>query len=153
MEHATIGYWAGDIAMTQLEEKPHWKRFVEDADVIFPISPSAAATAHAVTRGRVVPASTGVSIDRFTDAAPAKDLDAIPRPIAGYAGGLASERFDLALYLATAVALPDVSFVAVGPADDTIRTALKNGPSNVHYLGTRSYDDVPSYVAAFDVGL
>jgi teichuronic acid biosynthesis glycosyltransferase TuaH len=70
--------------------------------------------------------------------------------IVGYAGSLAS-RIDTNLVLRTASALPEVSFVFVGPIFEpsSIRP-LRNLP-NVHFLGNRHYDRVPSYIAHFDV--
>ncbi len=97
----------------------------------------------------------GVSYERFervrrsTDEAPA-DLRSIPRPIVGYVGGL-HQWMDFELIAQTATRMPDVSFVLVGPRQcDTTSISLL---PNVHLLGARSHDELPSYIKGFDLGL
>ena len=79
-----------------------------------------------------------------------EDLAALPRPIAGYVGGI-HQWIDFDLLRATAEAMPDVTFALVGPQHaDASRLA---GVPNVHLLGQRPHDDVPRYIKGFDVGL
>jgi glycosyltransferase involved in cell wall biosynthesis len=78
------------------------------------------------------------------------DLRGIPRPIALYVGAM-DEWFDFGLVEAAARALPDVSFVLIGP-DRTARARLP-ALSNLHVLGVRPWDDLPDYLAAASVGL
>ena len=97
----------------------------------------------------------GVSFERFERArnsgtAVPADIAALPRPIAGYVGGL-HQWVDQQLIVETARRLPNVSFALVGPQQSDV-TLLKSCP-NIHLLGQKSHDDVPAYVLAFDVAL
>lgn len=94
----------------------------------------------------------GVEFDRYAAAVPDAPLDlaAIRRPIAIYVGAM-KEWFDFRAVDAMAAALPDVSFVLIGP-DQLARQRLAPRP-NVHLLGRRSHDLVPSYLHHADVGL
>lgn len=95
----------------------------------------------------------GVDYDRFERAAgdPASepaDLRDIPRPRAGFVGGIDASTFDPALFVEVARSLPEVRFVMVGAC------SLPEGwcdPPNVHFLGQREYAQVAGYMAACDV--
>lgn len=89
------------------------------------------------------------AVRRAGDAVPA-DLAAIRRPVAGYVGAL-HVWVDQALLAAAARALPDVSFVLIGPRQ--VETPLLTGLANVHQLGARPHDQVPAYIKGFDVAL
>ncbi len=97
----------------------------------------------------------GVNFERFDrvrhggDPAPA-DLEALPRPIVGYLGGL-HQWVDQDLIVGAAARLPDVTFALVGPAQTDV-TALA-ACKNVRLLGQRPHDAVPAYVKGFDVGI
>jgi len=93
----------------------------------------------------------GVDFGHFANPGPVPaDLARLPRPIAIYVGSL-REWFDFDLVGQLAEQLPDVSFVLVGP-ERPARRRLASRP-NLHLLGERPYRDVPSYLAAADVGL
>jgi glycosyltransferase involved in cell wall biosynthesis len=95
----------------------------------------------------------GVDYDRFAQAGAdahgePDDVRAIPRPRAGFVGGIDASTFDPPLFVAAAEALPDVQFVMVGAC------SLPEGwcdLPNVHFLGQRDYTQVASYMAACDV--
>lgn len=78
------------------------------------------------------------------------DLAALPRPVAGYVGGL-HQWVDQELVAEVAERLPDVSFAFVGPPQVEV-SRLSERP-NVHLFGQRPHPDVPRYVKGFDVGL
>ena len=79
------------------------------------------------------------------------DQEAIPRPRLGYAGVI-DERMDIPL-LATAAALrPEWHFILVGPVVKIDPESLPTLP-NIHYLGLKKYDDLPSYFAGWDIGM
>jgi glycosyltransferase involved in cell wall biosynthesis len=78
-----------------------------------------------------------------------EDLKIIRRPIVGYVGVLRAW-FDYALLGKMADALPDVSFVIVGPLDIQERIKDLRQYVNIHWLGRKEYDDVPLYINAFD---
>jgi UDP-galactopyranose mutase len=79
------------------------------------------------------------------------DQRPIPHPRLGFFGVI-DERMDLELLDGAAAARPDWQFVMVGPVVKIDRAALPQR-SNVHYLGAKSYDDLPRYLAGWDVAL
>ena len=66
--------------------------------------------------------------------------------------GVIDERMDLALIAATADARPDWSFVMVGPVVKIAPEDLPQRP-NLHYLGGKTYDELPAYLGGWDVAL
>jgi glycosyltransferase involved in cell wall biosynthesis len=93
----------------------------------------------------------GADVEHFSQSAPpAPALEAISRPIIGFVGGL-SEWVDLSLVAHAARQRPDWSFVLIGPL--AIDAAPVRDLPNVRLLGPRPYADLPSYLAAMDVGL
>ncbi|WP_375393414.1 UDP-galactopyranose mutase [uncultured Sphingomonas sp.] len=75
----------------------------------------------------------------------------IPRPRLGFCGVI-DERMDLDLLAAIADARPDWSLVVIGPVVKISESDLPQR-SNIHYLGRRSYDALPDYMAGWDVAL
>ncbi len=101
----------------------------------------------------------GADISLFEESrrlAPAAELRDIPRPRVGYAGSLA-EWIDYSLLAHLARTLPDVSFVFVGYVEPRIRagSAMRRLKrlSNVYFLGLKSKEEVPRYLAGFDACL
>lgn len=97
----------------------------------------------------------GVSLEAFDRVREAgsgvpDDLKALPRPVAGYVGGL-HQWVDQELLVATAKRLPKVSFALVGPPQVDV-SALEREP-NIHLFGQRPHAELPRYVQGFDVGL
>lgn len=95
---------------------------------------------------------SGVSLEAFErdHLAVPDDLQALPRPVAGYVGGL-HQWVDQELLEAAATQLPDVSFALIGPAQVDI-SKLAALP-NVHLFGQRPHAEVPRYINGFDGGL
>ncbi len=83
-------------------------------------------------------------------ASPADQAD-IPHPRLGFYGVI-DERMDLALLDALAGARPDWHIVMIGPVAKIDPAALPRRP-NLHYLGPKSYDELPAYLAGWDVAL
>jgi UDP-galactopyranose mutase len=79
------------------------------------------------------------------------DQAAIPAPRLGYCGVI-DERLDLALLAAVADARPDRSIVMVGPVVKISEDDLPRRP-NIHYLGGKSYHELPAYLRGWDVAL
>jgi UDP-galactopyranose mutase len=79
------------------------------------------------------------------------DQRAIPHPRAGFFGVL-DERLDLNLVTQLAALRPNVHFVFLGPVVKIDSSSLPKA-MNVHYLGLKSYDELPSYLAGWDVAL
>jgi UDP-galactopyranose mutase len=81
----------------------------------------------------------------------ASDLEALPRPRLGFYGVI-DERMDLELLAGVAEARPHWQFVMVGPVVKIDPAELPRA-NNIHYLGQRSYEQLPSYLAGWDVCL
>ncbi|HUE78701.1 MAG TPA: glycosyltransferase [Sphingomicrobium sp.] len=79
------------------------------------------------------------------------DQEELPRPRLGYYGVI-DERFDLALLDQVAQMRPDWSLVIVGPVAKIAPEDLPRRP-NIHYLGSKTYAELPSYLAGWDVAL
>jgi glycosyltransferase involved in cell wall biosynthesis len=79
------------------------------------------------------------------------DQAAIPHPRLGYYGVL-DERLDAGLLEAVADAHPEWQIVLVGPIVKIDPATLPQRP-NIHYLGQRSYGELPAYLGGWDVCL
>lgn len=79
------------------------------------------------------------------------DQAAIPHPRLGFYG-VVDERMDIELLDGIAKAKPDWQFVMIGPVVKIDPTLLPNHP-NIHYLGGKSYQELPNYLAGWDVAL
>ncbi len=130
------------------------QRLLERADIVF----TGGTSLYEAKRGRhsnvhAFPSSIDTAHfgrARASAAIPA-DQSAIPAPRLGFCGVI-DERMDLALLAAIADARPDWSLVVIGPVvkiaeDDLPRRA------NIHYLGGKSYAELPDYMAGWDVAL
>ena len=97
----------------------------------------------------------GVDFDFFANAAKSKhipeDITKIARPIVGFFGDISDKTSDLALLEFAAEKLRDMSFVFVGPVSTDV-SRLREFP-NVHFLGQKPYDQIPSYGKEFDVAI
>jgi UDP-galactopyranose mutase len=79
------------------------------------------------------------------------DQEDLPRPRLGFYGVI-DERFDTELLDKVAAARPDWSFVMVGPVVKISEEDLPKRP-NIHYLGPKTYDQLPAYLSGWDVAL
>lgn len=75
----------------------------------------------------------------------------MPGPRVGFAGVI-DERMNLALLAAVADARPLTQFVLVGPVVKIDPHTLPNR-ENIHYLGMRSYEDLPGLMGEWDVAM
>lgn len=76
----------------------------------------------------------------------------IERPIIGFHGAIA-EWLDYELLLKIVRQRGQYQFVLVGPASWPKRVEKIRKEPNVHYLGSQPYNEIPQYVAGFDVGI
>jgi UDP-galactopyranose mutase len=83
--------------------------------------------------------------------AEAGDQVGLPHPRLGFYGVI-DERLDLALLDTVARARPDWQIVLVGPVVKIDPASLPRRP-NIHYFGQRSYEELPRYLAGWDVCL
>ena len=79
------------------------------------------------------------------------DQNHIPQPRLGFYGVI-DERFDTELVKAMADAHPEWQIVMVGPVVKIDPATLPKQP-NVHYMGQRTYDQLPQFLAGWDVCL
>jgi glycosyltransferase involved in cell wall biosynthesis len=83
-------------------------------------------------------------------AAEPADQSAIPHPRVGYFGVI-DERLDIGLVSQVAVAMPDVHFIMIGPVVKIDPAELPRLP-NIHWLGGKTYAELPSYMGYWGVG-
>lgn len=129
------------------------RALMERADLVFTGGYSLweAKRAH---HGNAHPFPSSVDIPHFAQARSipeAADQTAIPHPRLGFYGVI-DERFDIALLDAIAALRPDWQFVMLGPVVKIDPDRLPKRP-NIHYPGMRSYAELPSYLAGWDVAL
>jgi UDP-galactopyranose mutase len=86
-----------------------------------------------------------------TDRAEPADQAALPHPRLGFYGVI-DERMDLELLAALADTHPEWSIVMVGPVVKVDPADLPKR-ANIHYLGGKSYPELPHYLVGWDVAL
>jgi glycosyltransferase involved in cell wall biosynthesis len=79
------------------------------------------------------------------------DQAPIPRPRLGFFGVI-DERLDIELLNSVAAARPDWHLILVGPVVKIDEAILPRRP-NLHYLGMKPYEELPAYLAGWDVAL
>src|SRR6185436_1749425 len=104
---------------------------------------------------RVHPFPSSVDTAHFATARSMTDEPAdqagIPHPRMGFFGVI-DERMDIDLLAAVAAAHPDWHIVMLGPCVKIDESALPR-PANIHYLGLKKYEELPAYLAGWDVAL
>ncbi|MEZ4686744.1 MAG: glycosyltransferase [Bacteroidia bacterium] len=80
-----------------------------------------------------------------------EDLASIKGPVVGYVGALDSNRLDIELIAYIARSNPDWAVVLVGPEDEKFLNSELHIINNVHFLGGKPPETLPSYVKGFDV--
>ena len=79
------------------------------------------------------------------------DQAEIPHPRLGFFGVI-DERFDKELLDEVAAMRPDWHFVMIGPVAKIDEAELPRR-ANIHYLGGKSYSELPAYLSGWDVAL
>jgi glycosyltransferase involved in cell wall biosynthesis len=79
------------------------------------------------------------------------DQQQIPHPRLGFFGVL-DERFDAELIRGIAEKKPEWNFVFLGPVVKINPNDLPYN-SNIHYLGGKSYNELPAYISGWDIAL
>jgi glycosyltransferase involved in cell wall biosynthesis len=101
------------------------------------------------------PLPSSVDVDHFAAARRRQDdpadQEAIPHPRLGFFGVL-DERLDIPLLRGLAEARPDWQLIMIGPVVKIDPADLPRLP-NIHYLGPKKYDELPRYIAGWDVAL
>lgn len=132
----------------------HERELIAKADVVFTGGVSlyeAKSTLH----DNVHPFPSSVDVEHFAkarqDLPEPEDQVAIPGPRLGFYGVI-DERLDIDLLDELARQRPDWQFVLVGPVVK-IDPAILPRHANIHYLGGKVYDELPHYLAGWDVAL
>jgi UDP-galactopyranose mutase len=99
---------------------------------------------------------SGVEIAHFARAAERTmpcppELDELSGPIIGYFGVI-DERMDMEALAALAASHPEWNIVMLGPIVKIDPDELPHAP-NLHFLGMKEYQELPAYLAYFDVAL
>ncbi len=79
------------------------------------------------------------------------DQASIPHPRIGYFGVI-DERMDLTLIEEIARRKPEWHIIMVGPVAKISTDSLPKLP-NIHYLGMKSYSELPSYISGWDIAM
>ena len=103
----------------------------------------------------IFPFPSGVDVAHFARARDIQpdppDQAAISHPRLGFYGVI-DERMDYALLEGVAIARPDWQLVLLGPTAKIEVSALPR-QANIHYLGMKTYAELPAYLAGWDVAL
>ncbi|MDX2137538.1 MAG: glycosyltransferase [Chloroflexota bacterium] len=105
----------------------------------------------------IYPFPSGVEADHFAQAtdsqalARPEDIVHIQSPIVGYYGVI-DERMDLKLIQQIADERPEWNLVLIGPVVKIDPQELPQA-ANIHYVGMKTYEQLPAYLAHFDVAL
>jgi glycosyltransferase involved in cell wall biosynthesis len=128
------------------------RRLLERARVVFTGGQSLyEAKRHQHANAHAFPSSVDVAHFRRARARQAEPPDQahVPRPRVGHYAVL-DERLDTGLVAALAEARPDWQLILVGPVVKIDPAELPRR-ANVHYLGGKSYDELPAYLSGWDV--
>jgi glycosyltransferase involved in cell wall biosynthesis len=145
----------------------HWSWEIElarRADLLVTTSKGMIRSFSRDLRDKALELPNGVEAARFMTGAAncPKDLAAIPRPRIGYAGAI-NPKLNLDLIVTLAKRRPDWNWVLMGKsqfedgstaqlfAHETRQWLVLRNLPNVHYLGEKSYPEVPSYLHHMDV--
>lgn len=79
------------------------------------------------------------------------DQDSIPHPRLGFFG-VVDERLDIDLLEKVSRLRPNWHFVMIGPVVRIDAAALPNF-HNIHYLGVKTYNELPHYLAGWDIAI
>lgn len=79
------------------------------------------------------------------------DQSHIPHPRIGYFGVI-DERIDLTLVEGIAKRKPEWNIIMIGPIAKINPDALPKLP-NIHYLGMKHYNELPSYISGWDIAM
>jgi glycosyltransferase involved in cell wall biosynthesis len=129
----------------------------ERADVVFTDGHSLCRHKRRTTRHRNVhPFVSCIDLAHFQlareqDFVEPPDQAEIERPRVGFFGVI-DERIDLRLLDELATARPDLQLVMIGPIVKSDHATLPQHP-NVHWLGAKAREEIPAYLAGWDVAM
>ena len=98
---------------------------------------------------------SSIDVEHFARAVDGRDdpddQSGISRPRIGFFGVI-DERTDIELLSAIADMRPDWQFIMIGPVVKIDDADLPRS-ANIHYLGGKTYDELPEYIAGWDVAM
>jgi UDP-galactopyranose mutase len=136
--------------------KEREKLLLADADVVFTGGHSLYEHKRAHSQHRNIhPFPSSVDVPHFARAREEMpeppDQAGIPTPRIGFFGVI-DERMDIELLGELAEMRPDLQLVLIGPVVKIDPADLPRQP-NIHYLGGKSYGELPEYLAGWDVAI
>lgn len=149
-------YYIRDNLITQDYFKTHGIRLeqktIESADIIVSNSPYLRDYAKPYNK-KAYYVGQGCDLELFkpTDVEEPSDLAKIKGIKIGYIGFLTEMRLNIDLLVEIAKTKTDWQLVLVGPEDDTFKKSELHQLSNVHFLGSKDGDDLPTYIKYFDI--
>ncbi len=130
------------------------KNLLEKADLVFTGGQSLY-EAKKDRHERVFAFPSSIDVAHFTSARTVEtepaDQKSISHPRLGFCGVI-DERMDIVLLAEMANLRPDWQFVMLGPVAKIAPEDLPRR-SNIHYLGSKKYDELPEYLAGWDIAL
>lgn len=84
------------------------------------------------------------------------DIAAIPGPRIGFVGAISSYKLDFDLIRELVVKHPEWAFIfigEIGEGDPLTDPGMLEGMSNLHFLGGKSYQELPAYLKGIDVAI
>jgi GT2 family glycosyltransferase/polysaccharide pyruvyl transferase WcaK-like protein/glycosyltransferase involved in cell wall biosynthesis len=140
-----------DLSAFNRSEEP---RLAEEADVLV-VTGRGLLERHRAAGREPVLVRNGTEFELFSSAQGRGYLEDIPRPIIGYFGAIA-DWFDYNLLFEVAQSRPHYSFVLIGASglEEKVlhREAVRLAElPNVYLLGHKPYQEIPAYLAEFDV--
>ena len=130
------------------------KKLMETADVVFTGGYSLyEAKKHRHTN--IHPFPSGIEKEHFskarTEMPEPADQAMVNGPKLGFYGVI-DERFDIDLIREMATAKPEWQFMLIGPVVKIDQGSLPRN-ANIHYLGQKSYQELPDYLANWDIAM
>ncbi|HLL25537.1 MAG TPA: glycosyltransferase, partial [Kofleriaceae bacterium] len=136
--------------------KEREKQLLKQSDVVFTGGHSLYEYKRETSQHKnLYPFPSSVDVPHFAQArehqADPRDQAEIPSPRVGFFGVI-DERMDIALLDELAAMRPDLHLVMIGPIVKIDPAMLPRRP-NIHYLGGKTYQELPRYLANWDVAM
>ena len=130
---------------------PSYAQAVQTADVVIASAASLITRAQPYSNSEVHSVPNGSDYEHFQTAQTRQKIDCHPfnggKPIIGYIGAIAPW-LNRHLINSMARCLPNYEFVFIGPL--LLQKGVAFASSNMHYLGHKTYADVPRYLSNFN---
>jgi len=127
------------------------ERIVNEVDIVFVVSKKLLNRANVINK-HSYQILDGSSLDLFLKEVPIpKDIVNLQRPIIGYTGTI-TERIDIELIEFISECLPKATILFIGDIlNQRVNISSLKERKNIHFLGVKSYEELPAYIKNFDV--